>query len=345
LAREVLVPVALSAVLVALLLPVVAGLRRRRVPAPAGAALAVVATLALLVAVGIALGPPLRGVAADLPRSITAARARLQRLAPPLARLGIAPASRDSARPSRDSVRAPAARPPASATPPNPSEAGGSSANAPAGILAAAGRAFGVASGLVLGAVEVLLLTFFALAASARWREKLDAAVTSSDARGATLGAAEEMRQAVARYVVVTTLINLGQGVLVAVVMWAIGLPSPFLWGVLTFLAEFVPYLGGFAMIILLLVAGLASGAGLLRVLLAPASYLAITTLQNNLVSPAAYGRGLRLNPTAILVAVMFWWWAWGAAGALLAVPILAALRILGNYVRALRPVAVFLAE
>ena len=339
LGREVLVPLALSAILVALLLPVVAWLRRRHVPTPAGAAIAVLAALLLVVMVGVALGPPLRSLGTELPRSIAAAKARLQRFGPAFARLGFTPAARDS-------TRAPAAaRPSAQTTPATRSETSSSSGSAPAGVLAAAGRAFGVASSVALELVEVLLLAFFALAAGARWREKLDDAVASADVRRATLAATEEMRQAVARYVIVTALINLGQGVLVALVMWVIGLPSPLLWGVLTFLAEFVPYLGGFAMIVLLLLAGLASGLGLLRVLLAPASYLAITTLQNNLVSPAAYGRGLRLNPTAILIGVMFWWWAWGAAGALLAVPILAAARILGTYVRAVRPVAVFLAE
>jgi len=62
-------------------------------------------------------------------------------------------------------------------------------------------------------------------------------------------------------------------------------------------------------------------------------------------VSPALYGRGLRLNPAAILVAVMFWYALWGVAGAFLAVPILAAMRILASHVEGLRGVAVFLEE
>jgi predicted PurR-regulated permease PerM len=73
------------------------------------------------------------------------------------------------------------------------------------------------------------------------------------------------------------------------------------LWGILTFFLEFIPYLGGASMLILLTLAGLASFDRIGQVLLPPLVYLAVTTLQNNPVSPVAYG--LRLNP----VAVRFW--------------------------------------
>jgi predicted PurR-regulated permease PerM len=204
---------------------------------------------------------------------------------------------------------------------------------------------FGVTTELVSELVEVLLLAFFLLAAGSQWREKLGEAVRSPENRRTTVQVVEEMRAVVGRYVIVTALINVGQAVLVALVIWMLGLPSPLLWGMLTFVAEFVPYLGGLVMIGLLLLSGLASGVGLLQTLLAPIAYLVITTLQNNLVSPVAYGRGLRLNPTAILIAVMFWWFLWGVAGAFVAVPILAAIRVLAAHVESLRPVGVFLAE
>jgi predicted PurR-regulated permease PerM len=117
------------------------------------------------------------------------------------------------------------------------------------------------------------------------------------------------------------------------------------LWGALTFLAEFIPYFGGAAMVVLLLVTGISMGHGLGFAIVAPLTYLVITTLQNNLVSPAAYGRGLRLNPAAILAAVMFWGLVWGIVGAFLAVPLLAALRIYAEKQPSLRPVAVFLSD
>jgi predicted PurR-regulated permease PerM len=143
----------------------------------------------------------------------------------------------------------------------------------------------------------------------------------------------------------VTALINAGQGVLVGVAMALLHVPSPVLWGLLTFALEFIPYLGGASMIILLTLVGLATFDSLGHALLPPLTYLAITTLQNNLVSPIAYGRRLRLNPVAVFVGVLFWYSLWGVAGAFLAVPILASLKIMGDHIDSLAPLAEFLGD
>jgi predicted PurR-regulated permease PerM len=156
---------------------------------------------------------------------------------------------------------------------------------------------------------------------------------------------ATEAERVVARYMVANAFINAGQGVLVAIAMWLIHLPNPVLWGGLTFVMEFVPYLGAATMLILLTLAGLASFEGFAQALLAPGIYLAITTLQNNLVSPVAYGRRLRLNPVAVFVGVMFWWFLWGVPGAFLAVPIIATMKILGDHVASLSPMGEFLGD
>jgi predicted PurR-regulated permease PerM len=137
----------------------------------------------------------------------------------------------------------------------------------------------------------------------------------------------------------------IGREVFIPFAVWAIGLPSPLLWGVLTFIAEFIPYLGGLTMVALLLLTGLAEDKGLAHALLGPGAYLVVTTLQNNLVSPGAYGRGLRINPTAILLGVMLCWMIRGVAGAFLSVPILASLRVLGSRLPSLTPLCVLLGE
>jgi predicted PurR-regulated permease PerM len=105
-----------------------------------------------------------------------------------------------------------------------------------------------------------------------------------------------------------------------------------------------VPYLGAAFMLFILSVVGLATFQSLGHAALAPLAYLLITTLQNNLISPIAYGRHLRLNPVAVLVGVMFWWFLWGIPGAFLAVPLVATAKILGDHVRGLSAMGEFLA-
>jgi predicted PurR-regulated permease PerM len=127
--------------------------------------------------------------------------------------------------------------------------------------------------------------------------------------------------------------------------MWLLGMPSPVLWGMLTVLLEFIPYLGGMTMVLLLTLMGLATFDTLGRALLAPGAYLLITTLQNNLVSPFAYGSRLKLNPVAVMLGVMVWYGLWGVPGAFLAVPIVATAKVMADRIPGLHALGEFLGE
>jgi predicted PurR-regulated permease PerM len=193
--------------------------------------------------------------------------------------------------------------------------------------------------------VEVVLLTFLLLASGDAFLGKLVKVLHVRREKIEAVRIVHEAEAVVSHYMVVTALINLGQGAVVGLSMWLLGLPNPALWGILTFVLEFIPYLGGALMLVLLALAGLGTGGGVGHVLLPPAVYLTISTLQNNLVSPIAYGRRLRLNPVAVLVGVLFWWFLWGVTGAFLAVPILATAKIIGDHVPSLAAVGEFLGD
>jgi predicted PurR-regulated permease PerM len=333
--RDLFVPLTISVVIAAVLRPVVRRLERLRMPAPAAAACVVVAMILLFVAIGVALEEPLRDLGREVPRSVNVVRGKLDSLATRLRGIttGRGTASTQRRGGAAGATRTGVADSAAKGTPP---------LTPPPNALS---RAFSLTTSLIAEVVEEVLLVFFLLAAGGQWLEKLSRIARSPERAARWRSMAGEMHDVVARYLVVTLLINLGQALIIGLAVWALGLPSPFLWGTLTFLAEFVPYLGGMAMIGLLLLVGFSGTAGVLHALLPPGIYLVVTTLQNNLVSPIAYGRGLRLNPTMILLGVMFWWMAWGVAGAFLAVPILASLRVLGARLPSLAPVAVLLEE
>jgi predicted PurR-regulated permease PerM len=343
LAREVLVPLALALVAATLLRPVAGQLERRRIPSPAAAAIVVLSTLALLGGMGMTLEAPVRSMVADLPESVNTARAKLESVSARLSAITSGtptPSRRGAASRSADTLHG------------APAPAGSSGVQAPNSATSGAGgaqsamrSAFGATTALLTEIVEEVLLVFFLLAAGKRWMEKLGRITAAPNRERLWPSIAAEMHDVVARYLLVTLFINIGQALVIGLALWALGVPTPLLWGALTFIAEFVPYLGGFVMIALLTATGLATSQSVAHALLAPGAYLVVTTLQNNLVSPVAYGRGLRLNPTMILLGVMFWWMVWGVAGAFLAVPILASLRVLGSRIPTLRPMAVMLEE
>lgn len=319
--REVFVPLALALVISTTLRPLVSKLEEWGLHPTAASAIVIIAMLAVLTGIGLAISTPAQKMAEDAPASFAKARTKVMKATARLRRLN--PESIVNAAPTGGREVKP-------------------SAPAPATSITSA---VGATAALATETVEVVLLAFFILAMGDKWMRKLIATTDTLGTKRRALEIAGEMSNVVARYLFVTLLINLGQAVVIGLALWAIGVPTPWLWSALTFIAEFVPFLGGLVVITLLLIAGLGADAGSTNALLPPAIYLVVTTLQNNLVSPVAYGRGLRLNPTMILLSVMFWWMVWGVAGAFLAVPILASMRVLGASLPSLENLGILLEE
>jgi predicted PurR-regulated permease PerM len=203
----------------------------------------------------------------------------------------------------------------------------------------------GTTTEVVGGATEVLLLLFLMLGSGGMFLQKLIRVLPTRHDKKIADDSIHEGEAIVLRYVLVTAMINIVQGTIIALIMWPLKMPSPILWGVFTFVLEFVPYLGATVMIAMLAVISLATFDSFWGIVLPPASYLLVTTIQNNLVSPLAYGRGLKLNPVAVLIGVLFWWFVWGVAGAFLAVPIIAMIKVVGDRMPALKGLAEFLGE
>jgi predicted PurR-regulated permease PerM len=66
-------------------------------------------------------------------------------------------------------------------------------------------------------------------------------------------------------------------------------------------------------------------------------------TFEGQFLTPMLLGRRLTLNPVVIFVALLIWGWLWGAPGVLMAVPLLAAFKILCDHVPSLVAVGEFL--
>ncbi len=140
-------------------------------------------------------------------------------------------------------------------------------------------------------------------------------------------------------------LLNIGEGCAVAIVMFALGMPNPILWGAVVTVLEFVPYLGAMTAIVVLTIAALTVFDNVGRALVIPLSFIAVNLLQGNVVSPLVLGHRLSLNPVAIFVGVAFWWEVWGIPGAFLAVPLLATMKIVCDHIPAFAAVGEFLGQ
>jgi predicted PurR-regulated permease PerM len=192
---------------------------------------------------------------------------------------------------------------------------------------------------LMAGAAVTLALTFFLLAGGDEIPRRLGRAF-----RGNVAAMVAALEVQVSRYLLTIALINALLGLAIGFALWALGMPNPILWGVMAMLLNYIPYLGAATGVVVVTAVGLLTFDDAGQALLVGGVYLLLTGLEGYLLTPAVLGRSLALNPVAIFLGLIFWGWLWGAAGALLAVPLLMCLRIAAEQLPGMRPLRELLA-
>lgn len=196
---------------------------------------------------------------------------------------------------------------------------------------------------LLVGAAMMLVLLYFLMGSDGFFLRKVVRVTPRLRDKIRAVEIGRTIQMEIGRYFIAFSLLNVGVGVTVALAMWALGMPNPALWGAMVALLNFVPYLGPIVSITVIATVSVLTFDTLSRAVLPPLAYLAIEAIEGNVVQPLLLGRSLLLNPVAIFVSLLFWGWLWGAAGILLAVPILIAVKIACQHIESLKPVAEFL--
>jgi predicted PurR-regulated permease PerM/methanogenic corrinoid protein MtbC1 len=147
----------------------------------------------------------------------------------------------------------------------------------------------------------------------------------------------------VGRYLFLFSLTNLGFGIATGAVVWLLGLPNPAFWGGLGFLLRFIPYVGALASAILPTLVAFAVFPGWTKSLEVLGTYLALDQIAAQFVEPFLIGHGIGVSPVALLFSAMYWTWIWGIPGLLLATPLTACLKVAGDYIPELGFLAVLL--
>jgi predicted PurR-regulated permease PerM len=319
--RAFFLPIVLALLLDFLLSPLIRTLKRARIPEPLGAAMVVLALLGATGAAVYGLAGPAREWAGRLPASMREAENRLQKLRRPVEQVSKTAEQVEEATKVNDSKATEVV-----VKGPSLSE-----------------RLFGTTQTILTTLLEVIILLYFLLAAGDLFLQKLIKVLPQLRDKKKAVAIARETESSISTYLVTVTLLNIGLGIGVAAVMYLLGMPNPLLWGALAAFAEFIPYLGATAMVALLSLAGLVSFEQVGHALLVPVGYLAVNLLQSQFIAPLILGKRLTLNPVAIFIALVFWWWIWGVPGAFLAVPLIATFKIFCDHIEALAPIGEFL--
>ncbi|WOI57763.1 AI-2E family transporter [Palleronia sp. LCG004] len=215
-------------------------------------------------------------------------------------------------------------------------------------VMAEGGYATDIAAlvpGIAAQVVFTLVLLFFLLASGNMFYEKLVHVIPRFSDKRRAMTAIRDIERELSRYLFTITVINAGLGIAVGTAMWAVGMPSPIILGMIAFLFNFVPYLGALAGIVVASAVALVSFDWVGWAPVVGGIYLMLTTIEGQIVTPYFVGRNLRLNTVVVFLAVSFWAWLWSAVGMVVAVPLLAALRTISAHIDGMGGLADFLGE
>src|ERR1700674_744585 len=321
-ASSIILPVVFALVLNLLLQPGVRLLGRLHLPRAVGALLIVVLVIGAIVGLVAALSVPAATWAERLPEGIPRLEAHLQVLKGPIQAL------QKVIQQAEQAADAPPGR----------------------GSIVSVRRDLGITGALFAGTrsvldglfTTVLVLYFLLVAGNIFLRRIVEILPTFGNKRQA-VDISQQIQEDISAYLVTITAMNAAVGAATAVAMYLCGLGDPLLWGASAFLLNYIPILGPLLGIVIFVLVGMLSFESLWWALLPPALYLGIHLIEGETLTPMLLARRFTLNPVLIILSLVFWFWMWGVPGAILAVPMLAILKIISDRLRPLRALGHFL--
>ena len=148
-----------------------------------------------------------------------------------------------------------------------------------------------------------------------------------------TTQALGDAAERVGRYLLMQLVVNVAVGIPVGIGLWLIGVPNPVLWGMLSVVLRFVPFIGPVIAAAFPLALSVAVDPGWTMLLWTAALFIVLELISGNILEPWLYGASTGLSSIAILAAAIFWTWLWGPVGLLLSTPLTVCLVVLGRHV------------
>jgi predicted PurR-regulated permease PerM len=321
-AAEIVLPLVFAFTLNLLLQPALRVITRFGAPKALAALLLIIVLFATIVGVGAGISSPAAAWAAKLPEGLP----RLQE------RLGFLRAPIDTVQHFLDQLG-------------NFQTSGSQPGSAnPLGAAAILASVFAGTRSFAAGLFTTVLFLYFLLVSGDTFLRRIVELLPRFSSKRQAVDIAQQIESDISAYLVTITIMNFAVGAATAVVMWATGVGDPVFWGTVAFLLNYAPILGPFCGIVVFLFAGLLTLNELWQALLPAGLYLVIHVIEGEALTPMLLARRFTLNPVLVVFSLVFWFWMWGIAGAILSVPMLAIVKIICDRVRPLAAFGHFLA-
>ena len=160
-----------------------------------------------------------------------------------------------------------------------------------------------------------------------------------------TTRAMDDAGRRVSRYLAMQLVVNVGYGVCFGIGLFFIGVPNPILWGAFAAVMRFIPYVGPLVGAVIPLVLSFAVSTSWMTPVYALGLFLVLELINANALEPWLYGTSTGVSSIALILAAVFWTWLWGPVGLLLSTPLTVCLAVMGRHVPSLRFLSVLLSE
>ena len=349
--QDVFLPVVLAILLAFVLAPFVDVMRKWHMGRVPAVIIAVLVALGIILSLGAIIGFQVAGLASDIPRYQTTIESKIGSLRE--GTLGKLPALlKDFGRRFDKAVAEPPPEQQAPASPSAPAPpAAEPSGPLPVEVHEPEPTPVQVARDFLLPLLEPLATTgivfvvlIFILMQREDLRDRMIRLFGSSDLHRTT-AAMDDAARRLSRYFLTQLALNAAFGVVAAIGLWLIGVPSPILWGVFVALMRFVPYIGSFVAAIPPILLAASVDPGWSMALMTLALFLIGEPLMGHVVEPIVYGQSTGLSPFAVVISAIFWTWLWGPVGLLIATPLTLCLVVLGRHVERLEFLDVLLGD
>jgi predicted PurR-regulated permease PerM len=319
-AQAVIVPLVMAMVLKMMLQPLVRVLGRLRLPR-AVAALAAMAVLGtVLVVLGVLLSSPAASLGQAISEGLPRLEERLRYLQAPISSLQAFLAKAQEV-------------------------AGGNNGQNAIAIekISVSSFLFSSTRAAIEGLLSTGIILFFLMLSGDTFLRRGVEILPNFEHKRRAVEISQQVEADISVYLLTIISMNMLVGIAVGLTVWLCGLGDPVLWGALAFILNFVPILGPITGMVLLVLVGFIQFDTVGLALMPAGLYLLIHLVEGELVTPALLARRFTMNPVAVIISIIFWYWMWGVPGAVLAMPMLAITKIIADRITPLMAFGHFL--
>ena len=199
-----------------------------------------------------------------------------------------------------------------------------SNAVKPGVILDIAGNVFNQLSNLFANGFLMLLTVIFMMLEVSSLPQKINEMFANPEA---SLSRIKSVTQNINKYIVLKTILNLCNALLVTIFLYFMGVDYYLLWGLLAFMLNYIPTIGSFFALLPPALLALVQ-FGFVEAIVVVIGFIIINTLIGNIIEPRFMGKGLGLSTLVVFLSLIFWGWVLGPIGMLLSVPLTITIKI-----------------